>query len=104
MDGTNYGQRKSTNGTQTSLMPSEADLEQLVALENSVQYLKEAVDFLKAIDTALKPMADLLESSSIGDMQEAIEFFVTAYKFQINNVMMGILGKLNTLCTLFYIT
>ncbi|KAK4878019.1 hypothetical protein RN001_010525 [Aquatica leii] len=70
---------------------SETELNQLVALENAVEYLSKAVGFMELIDSAIKPMSDLLESVSIGDMQEAIEFFVAAYKFNINNAVYGVL-------------
>ncbi|KAB0791130.1 hypothetical protein PPYR_02930 [Photinus pyralis] len=73
---------------------TESDLAQLVALETSVEFLTRTADFLRLIDSAIKPMSDLLESASVSDMQEAIEFFVTAYKFNINNALFGVLEML----------
>ncbi|KAK5637917.1 hypothetical protein RI129_012212 [Pyrocoelia pectoralis] len=78
----------------TAAVVSEDDLNKLVALESSVEYLTHTAGFLQLIDSAIKPMSDLLESVTISDMQEAIEFFVTAYKFNINNALFGVLEML----------
>ncbi|KAF5285103.1 hypothetical protein FQA39_LY16792 [Lamprigera yunnana] len=80
--------------TKSTTVATELDLDQLVALENGVEYLTNTVEFLKLIDSAILPMSDLLESTSIGDMQEAVDFFIAAYKFNINNALFGILEML----------
>lgn len=72
---------------------SEEDLKQLEILTTKVNYLTNAVKFLQLLDDALKPMKELLESSTIGDVQEAVAFFVAAYQFNLDGVSEGVLGK-----------
>lgn len=72
---------------------TQSNLEELTRTTNIVDYLNDIVTFLKLIDSAIKPMKDLLESQSIVDMQEAMEFFVAAFQFNIDNASLGILGE-----------
>ncbi|KAL3271523.1 hypothetical protein HHI36_022001 [Cryptolaemus montrouzieri] len=57
-------------------------------------FLKDTVTFLKLLDSALEKMVELLETTTVGDMHEAIEFFITAYKFNIDRSMLGIVEML----------
>ncbi|KRT80717.1 HEAT domain-containing protein, partial [Oryctes borbonicus] len=50
-----------------------------------VDYYGDAVKFLKVLESAIEPMRDLLDSVNISEMQEAVEFFVATYKFNIDN-------------------
>lgn len=57
------------------------------------EFFTEAVAFLTHIDKAIKLMAELLETTSITDMQEAVAFFTVAYQFNIDNASYGISSK-----------
>ncbi|KAF5285204.1 hypothetical protein FQR65_LT13319 [Abscondita terminalis] len=92
-----FGTANKDNETVRSDFASESDLKRLVELGEEVDCLGSAVSFLKVIDQAIKPMSDLLESVSIGDMQEATEFFVAAYKFNINNSLSGVLEMIKVM-------
>lgn len=76
---------------------SKDDFEKLSTLETEVDFLKQCVGFLKLIDSAIDKMVELLETTSISDMQEAIHFFIAAYQFNIDRASIGILGKLSPL-------
>lgn len=72
---------------------SKEDLEKFSTLTTEVEFLQRCVAFLKLIDSAIDKMIELLETTSISDMQEAIDFFVAAYQFNIDRASTGILGK-----------
>lgn len=59
-----------------------------------VNYYEDVVNFLKVLEKALQPMKDLLESVNISDMQDAVDFFIVTYKFNIDNALQGILGMI----------
>lgn len=80
-------------GNKQFLNISEEDLAKFSELETEVAFLQQCVDFLKLMDAAIDKMVELLETTSISDMQEAIEFFVVACQFNIDRASTGILGK-----------
>lgn len=63
---------------------TEEDLKRFEALKCEVNFLSDAVGFLQLIHDAFAPMKDLLESVNIGDVQEAVAFFVAAYQFNLD--------------------
>ncbi|KAJ3659541.1 hypothetical protein Zmor_011225 [Zophobas morio] len=70
------------------------DIKKIEALENIIKYFENTTVFLKVIENAVKPMKSLLFSQSMSDTNEAIQFFVTAYQFQIDNATEGVLEML----------
>lgn len=74
---------------------SEEEFKRLDALANEVDFLKMCSKFLTAIDSAIDVMIKLLKTTSVSDMHEAIQFFITAYQYNIDRVSDGILGKIN---------
>lgn len=78
---------------------TDEDLKRLEELSKSVDFLKDASQFLQLINDAIKPMAELLMSVSSSDAQEAANFFVSAYKFNLDNAMDGVLGMLDQILT-----
>lgn len=85
-----YTNRNISNKNQTN---TQERIEELESLRNNVVFLKDAVGFLDLLDKAMTTMQELLFSSSVSDAQEAVNFFVTAYKFQLENSMSGVLSK-----------
>lgn len=83
-----------TDVVQNSVLPNEEQLKVLEELEKSVEYYQDAVVFLKHLDSAINPMIELIESATIGDMQEAVKFFVAAYQFKVERANEGIYGEL----------
>ncbi|CAG9768061.1 unnamed protein product [Ceutorhynchus assimilis] len=73
---------------------TQADFEKFEQLEKNKDFLTECVNFGKLIDDAIEVMTELLETTSITDMQEAVAFFVTAYRFNIDNSAQGIMAML----------
>lgn len=73
-------------------VPTEEDLRNVNELENKVQHLEYIVMFLKLMDSAIPYMKDLIESVTMGDMQEAVEFLTAAYQFKIERSQEGIYG------------
>ncbi|XP_018328034.1 condensin complex subunit 1 [Agrilus planipennis] len=84
-----YGQ-----GSRGTFVDLETNFKVLEKLESHVQFLTNCVGFLQQINKAIRPMKELLESTSIGDMQEAVDFFVIAFQFKIENALDGILAML----------
>lgn len=82
-------------GNKQFLSVTQEDLAKLSELEMDVEFLKQCVGFLKLIDSAIDKMVELLETPSISDMHEAIQFFVAAYQFNIDRASTGILGNLD---------
>lgn len=80
-------------GNKEMLNITKEDFERFSLLEKEVEFLQECVDFLKLIDSAIDKMVELLETTSISDMHEAIEFFVAVYQFNIDRASTGILGE-----------
>lgn len=79
--------------TRTTANRTEEDIKKMDALEAHVDFLEDCVAFLSLIDAAIPTMIELLETTTIGDMHEAVGFFTSAYQFNIDNAMSGILGK-----------
>lgn len=71
---------------------SRDDLERYMSLEKEMTFLKQCLEFLKSIELAFDKMIDLLDTTSISDMHEAINFFVTAYQFNVDKASTGITG------------
>lgn len=55
-----------------------------------VDYLKDSLNFASALNEALPVICTLLGSKQISDVQEAINFFVTAFEFGLLNAMIGV--------------
>lgn len=70
------------------------DIRQIGILENTIKYLDTTKVFLQVLNSAIGPMKRLLISQAIGDMHEAINFFVTAFQFKIDGAAEGILEML----------
>lgn len=71
----------------------EADVEKMESLKKSIARLDDMVTFLTTIDKALEKMKLLLFTPNNSDMHEAINFFVTAYQFNIDGTLDGIMGE-----------
>ncbi|CAG9833306.1 unnamed protein product [Diabrotica balteata] len=70
------------------------DLKQIENLSSKVDFLHQCVEFLQAIDEAIDVCIELLETTSVSDMHEVIEFFVAAYQFNIDRSSDGVLAML----------
>ena len=55
-----------------------------------VKYLSDSIKFTEQIQIAIPLVSDLLLSRNITDVQEAIEFFVTAYQFGVKDAIYGV--------------
>ena len=66
---------------------SNAELDQQKFLVN---YYKDSLNFAVAVNEAVPVICTLLGSKSISDVQEAINFFVTAFEFGLLNAMIGV--------------
>lgn len=82
----------------TFLKPSNSKMEQLYKklgiLKEKAEYLRDTVTFLTLIDSAIEYMVKLLETPTIGELHEAVQFLTTAYQFNIDRSMMGIVEML----------
>lgn len=76
---------------------SEQDLIELERSECKVTLLNIKVQFLELMHAAIKKMLLLLDSVTVADMHEAVEFFVTAQQFDMDNALLGVLEMLNLL-------
>ncbi|XP_057657108.1 condensin complex subunit 1 [Diorhabda carinulata] len=76
---------------------TEEDLRNMENLSSKIDFLKQCVEFLETIDAAIDVCVELLETTSVSDMQEAIEFFVAAYQFNIDRATEGILAMLRVM-------
>lgn len=73
---------------------SSEDIKEIESFESSIKYFETIKTFLEVLNSAIEPMKQLLISQAIGDMHEAIDFFVTAYQFQIDGAADGVLEML----------
>ncbi|CAH1118535.1 unnamed protein product [Phaedon cochleariae] len=73
---------------------TQEDFNKLDSLSKQVDFLENCVSFLQVLDASLDVMKELLETTSIADMHEAIEFFIAAYHFNIDRATDGILAML----------
>lgn len=71
------------NGTQQT----EAE-----AVENRISYLEDVVKFLQVLHDAIPNLLEMLESSTLSDVTEAIDFFVMAYQFELKDSVRGLEG------------
>ncbi|XP_066159014.1 condensin complex subunit 1 [Euwallacea fornicatus] len=76
------------------LFITEEDFQKFEVLQKKVEYLQEAVIFLTILDDAIHLMRDLLETTCISDMHEAVAFFIAAYQFGLDNAKIGIMAML----------
>lgn len=74
---------------------NEQDLIELERCESKVTLLDAKMQFLELMHAAIKKMLLLLDSVTVADMHEAVEFFVTAQKFDMDNALLGVLEMLN---------
>ncbi|XP_076253799.1 CAP-D2 condensin subunit [Rhynchophorus ferrugineus] len=77
-----------------SVPVTEEDIQKIEQLQETVQYFTDAISFIKLLNDSIAIAIELLETTSISDMQEAVEFFITAYKFNIDDVDRGIMAML----------
>ncbi|XP_030754810.1 condensin complex subunit 1 [Sitophilus oryzae] len=77
-----------------TVQATEEDVKKLESLQETIDYFTNAIAFLKLLDDALKIMVELLETTFISDMHEAVEFFTTAFQFNMANVDIGIMAML----------
>ncbi|KAK9876242.1 hypothetical protein WA026_012541 [Henosepilachna vigintioctopunctata] len=80
--------------TKPKTSATEELFKQFDLLTKKCEFLSDTVQFLTLIDTALEHMVELLETTTIGDMNEAIDFFTTAYRFNIDRCTKGIVEML----------
>lgn len=73
---------------------TQQDIDKIKTLETVIKYFENTTEFLRIIDSAIEPIKCLLFSQTTSDMHEAIQFFVTAYQFQIDNACEGIQGMI----------
>ena len=55
-----------------------------------VLYLKDSVAFARSVHNAIPVVCQLLCSKQVSDILEAIDFFVTAYEFDVLDAMIGV--------------
>nr|XP_022907875.1 condensin complex subunit 1-like [Onthophagus taurus] len=72
-------------------------IDKMNRLEETVKHWESTVLFAKLLDDAMPKMSDLLESQNITEMQEAVKFFVTAYKFKLDGSEQRILQLLEVM-------
>lgn len=81
----------------TFVEPSASRMEEvyqrLNTLNNKAEFLRDTVTFLTLIDSAIEHMVKLLETPTIGELHEAVEFLTTACQFNIDRNTVGIVGK-----------
>lgn len=70
---------------------SGSSLSKLIAVTVRMDYMKNCVKYIQILNSCIPHMNDLLESISITDFQAAVDFFVTANHFNIDNASKGIL-------------
>lgn len=80
--------------TRTTIEIAEVSFENLkeeVRIKRTlVKYLGDMLKVTKQFHIAIPLVCDLLSSKNITDVQEAIEFFVCAHKFGVENAIIGI--------------
>ena len=55
-----------------------------------VSYLKDSVAFASSVHGAIPIVCQLLCSKQVSDVLEAIDFFVTAFEFDVLDAMVGV--------------
>lgn len=58
-----------------------------------MQYFEDVVKFLKIVEISNNFLYDVLESATISDVTEAIEYFIVANQFKIKGGMRGLESK-----------
>ncbi|GLV35189.1 CAP-D2 condensin subunit [Carabus blaptoides fortunei] len=71
-----------------------AQMEEIKTCEESIKFLTDVVKFLKIVDSVIPIIRDLLTSTVLGDVQESIDFLVTAHQFQLKNTSQGLAAML----------
>lgn len=69
---------------------AEYDSKQLAALKVRKKYTKDAINFIHQVELAMDVVVKLLGSKSKAEVLEAIDFFKTAYFFEMNNAQASI--------------
>lgn len=82
---------KPSNATQ-EVLANEEQLKSLAEFETKVEVFEQLVVYLRHLDSAIEPMVELIQSATIGDMQEAVNFFTAAYQFKIERAKEGLYG------------
>lgn len=73
---------------------SPEEVENLKKCDENIQYLKDVISFLEYFENEVFPLViDMLKSSVMSDVSEAIEFFVTAHQFKMKRASKGLAGK-----------
>lgn len=86
-------QSSQTESTETVIeIPLNSDTlhSQIPKQQILVKYLFDCVKFTEQIQIAIPLVKDLLLSKNVTDVQEAIEFFVIAHKFGVQDAIQGI--------------
>ena len=66
-----------------------------------VNYLKDSLNFATSLNEALPVVCTLLGSKQSSDVQEAINFFVSAFEFGLLNAMLGVRKMLSLIFSRF---
>ncbi|XP_060529643.1 condensin complex subunit 1 [Cylas formicarius] len=74
---------------------TDYDINTIVELQKSIEYLDSIEGFLELVHSAVPTMVELLETTTISDMHEAVQFFITAYKFNIDDAIEGVMAMLH---------
>lgn len=69
-------------------------IKKLEEKENIVAFLEDSISFSKLIQQAIPLVYTLLMSKQSTDVNEAIDFFITAHNFNIETAKLGIMGML----------
>lgn len=81
------------NEEQQALAEYDANhLEQLATLKKRKKYTKDAINFIHQIELAMDVVAKLLGSKSKAEVLEAIDFFKTAYFFEVDKAQVRVYG------------
>ncbi|XP_044764011.1 condensin complex subunit 1 [Coccinella septempunctata] len=82
----------------TFVKPTNSKTEELYKrmgeLNVKAEFLRDTVTFLTLVDSAIEHMVKLLETPTIGELHEAVEFLTTAYQFNIDRNEKGIVEML----------
>lgn len=73
------------NAPNVGILVNEVTKQQIL-----VKYLGDCVKFTEQVRIGMPQVSDLLFSKNISDVQEAIQFFVVAFKFGVQNAIFGV--------------
>ncbi|XP_050304793.1 condensin complex subunit 1-like isoform X2 [Anthonomus grandis grandis] len=66
------------------------DVKKYDVLTEQIAYYTEVIRFVELMEKGVVEMMELLESTTISDMHEAIGFFIATYRFKFDNAHIGI--------------